>query len=243
MVVNAMCIVTANLHTYVYIHYCRYVYLLLSGGRGASESVECVERRRIGVFGGFVCMHACMHVCTFVRVRRHWPRVQLMGWIARQGSVTVCGTRITDSTPDTELAALRLNRLGFVFQTFNLISGMTALENVEMPLTLHGALSAAERRERCAGILRSVGMGDRMHHMPSQLSGGEQQRVTIARYCGRTLHAAARACAAQTRPALGGPLPKLKSCLVVAGPWQTFPTCFFSTSPRATWTRKTRRRS
>jgi putative ABC transport system ATP-binding protein len=98
-----------------------------------------------------------------------------------KGAVTVCGTRVTDSTPDTELAALRLNRLGFVFQTFNLISGMTALENVEMPLTLHGALSAAERRERCTSILRSVGMGDRMHHVPSQLSGGEQQRVTIAR--------------------------------------------------------------
>jgi putative ABC transport system ATP-binding protein len=98
-----------------------------------------------------------------------------------KGAVTVCGTRVTDSTPDTELAALRLNRLGFVFQTFNLISGMTALENVEMPLTLHGALSSAERRERCTSILRSVGMGDRMHHVPSQLSGGEQQRVTIAR--------------------------------------------------------------
>ena len=57
----------------------------------------------------------------------------------------MCGTRVTDSTPDTELAALRLNRLGFVFQTFNLISGMTALENVEMPLTLHGALSPSEQ--------------------------------------------------------------------------------------------------
>jgi len=109
--------------------------------------------------------------------------LNIIGTIDRptKGSISVCGTRVTDTTPDARLARLRLNKLGFVFQTFNLISGMTALENVEMPLTLHGSLSPKERRERCEGILRSVGMGDRMHHVPSQLSGGEQQRVTIAR--------------------------------------------------------------
>ena len=109
--------------------------------------------------------------------------LNIIGTIDRptKGSVRVCGTRITDTTPDARLAELRLNKLGFVFQTFNLISGMTALENVEMPLTLHGSLPPKERRERCESILRSVGMGDRMHHIPSQLSGGEQQRVTIAR--------------------------------------------------------------
>jgi putative ABC transport system ATP-binding protein len=109
--------------------------------------------------------------------------LNVIGTIDRptKGTVCVCGTRITDSTPDVDLAALRLNKLGFVFQTFNLISSMSALENVEMPLTLHGSLSPADRRKRCEGILRSFGMADRMDHMPSQLSGGEQQRVTIAR--------------------------------------------------------------
>ena len=109
--------------------------------------------------------------------------LKIIGTIDRptKGTVNVCGTRITGATPDAELAALRLNKLGFVFQTFNLIAGMTALENVEMPLTLQGALSIAERRARCESILRSVGMGDRLHHTPAQLSGGEQQRVTIAR--------------------------------------------------------------
>eukprot|EP00286_Rhodomonas_abbreviata_P013881 CAMPEP_0181334800 /NCGR_PEP_ID=MMETSP1101-20121128/26469_1 /TAXON_ID=46948 /ORGANISM="Rhodomonas abbreviata, Strain Caron Lab Isolate" /LENGTH=293 /DNA_ID=CAMNT_0023444833 /DNA_START=67 /DNA_END=945 /DNA_ORIENTATION=- len=98
-----------------------------------------------------------------------------------KGNVVVCGTRICDSTKDSDLAALRLHKLGFVFQTFNLISQLTALENVEVPLTLHGSLSKPERRARCKELLKAVGMGDRLGHVPSQMSGGEQQRVTIAR--------------------------------------------------------------
>jgi ABC-type nitrate/sulfonate/bicarbonate transport system ATPase subunit len=70
---------------------------------------------------------------------------------------------------------------GFVFQTFNLLSSMTALENVEMPMILAGELSATDRRSRAMELLNSVGMGSRLNHHPSQLSGGEQQRVTIAR--------------------------------------------------------------
>jgi putative ABC transport system ATP-binding protein len=66
-------------------------------------------------------------------------------------------------------------------QTFNLLPSMTALENVEMPMVLSGMLSKKERRERATDLLRRVGMGHRLGHFPSQLSGGEQQRVTIAR--------------------------------------------------------------
>jgi len=88
---------------------------------------------------------------------------------------------ISDRTRDTDLARLRLTKLGFVFQSFNLLPQLSALENVELPVSLRGSLGPRERRTLCTGLLGSVGMGHRLHHVPSQLSGGEQQRVTIAR--------------------------------------------------------------
>ncbi|HUF72227.1 MAG TPA: ABC transporter ATP-binding protein [Gammaproteobacteria bacterium] len=81
---------------------------------------------------------------------------------------------------DDELAALRQQQIGFIFQSFHLISRMTALENVELPMVLAGKAPKA-RRERASEMLDKVGLGPRMSHRPDQLSGGERQRVAIAR--------------------------------------------------------------
>jgi putative ABC transport system ATP-binding protein len=98
---------------------------------------------------------------------------------ADAGSIVVAGVEIT-ALGDAELARWRAANVGFVFQFYNLIPVLSALENVELPLHLTG-LSRRERREHAETVLRLVGLADRMDHRPGQLSGGQQQRVAIAR--------------------------------------------------------------
>jgi putative ABC transport system ATP-binding protein len=98
-----------------------------------------------------------------------------------RGDMYICGVRIDNKATDAALADIRLKRLGFVFQTFNLLPGLTALENVELPMILAGWGSSSSRRKRAIRLLSRVGLGERLHHVPGMMSGGEQQRTTIAR--------------------------------------------------------------
>ena len=99
------------------------------------------------------------------------------------GSYHLHGRDVSTLTP-AELARVRGEEIGFVFQGFQLLPRLTAVENVALPLLLCG-MPAARRLERASCLLRQVGLGDRLHHRPSQLSGGQQQRVAIARALAR----------------------------------------------------------
>jgi len=94
-----------------------------------------------------------------------------------RGQVSLLGQSLGDMSED-ERAALRAGRVGFVFQSFQLLAGMTALENVALPLQLGGHSGA---RQQAQQLLEEVGLGERLTHLPRQLSGGEQQRVALAR--------------------------------------------------------------
>jgi ABC-type lipoprotein export system ATPase subunit len=107
--------------------------------------------------------------------------LNLLGGIDRptQGSLQVAG-RDLERLSARELARFRSAAVGMIFQSFNLIPSRTALENVELPMVFAGRLPR-ERRAQARGALEAVGLGERLHHRPAQLSGGEAQRVAVAR--------------------------------------------------------------
>lgn len=105
--------------------------------------------------------------------------MHLLGCLDRpdSGEYYLDGEPVSQRT-DNELAKIRNQKIGFVFQTFNLLPRSTALENVELPMLYSGK---REARDRAREVLNEVGLGDRVHHQPNQLSGGQRQRVAIAR--------------------------------------------------------------
>jgi putative ABC transport system ATP-binding protein len=107
--------------------------------------------------------------------------LNLLGCLDRptSGSI-VLGEDDVSRLSDDQLSEIRASRIGFVFQSYNLIPQLTVLENIEVPLYYQGRLAGGDRR-RCHELAEMVGLGDRLNHRPTQLSGGQQQRVAIAR--------------------------------------------------------------
>ncbi|MET9427393.1 MULTISPECIES: ABC transporter ATP-binding protein [unclassified Streptomyces] len=108
--------------------------------------------------------------------------LQMLGGLDRptEGSVVLDGIDLA-TLPEARLTRVRAEKIGFVFQSFNLVPTLTAQENVETALVPLPGLRTRERRERAAEALASVGLGERRGHLPGELSGGQQQRVAIAR--------------------------------------------------------------
>ena len=98
-----------------------------------------------------------------------------------RGDVKIFDKLIKSDTSDKDLSNIRLNNISFVFQSFNLFQNLNVLENVEMPMKIKGELSYKKIKDRALNLIEKVGLTNRLKHYPNQLSGGEQQRVTIAR--------------------------------------------------------------
>lgn len=97
-----------------------------------------------------------------------------------EGEYWIDGISVRERNKD-DLATVRNRKIGFVFQSYNLLARTSALENVELPLLYNTSISGVERKDRARAALEQVGLADRMDHTPNQLSGGQQQRVAIAR--------------------------------------------------------------
>jgi len=107
--------------------------------------------------------------------------LNMIGHLDKRSSGTIIIDGVdTSSLSDSQMTAFRRDRIGFIFQLFNLFPFLTAVENVETPLLLSGVRSGLAR-EQAKILLRELGMGDRLYHLPTELSGGQQQRVAVAR--------------------------------------------------------------
>lgn len=108
--------------------------------------------------------------------------LNLIGCLDRptQGQVLVAGRQV-DSLSDRELNQVRLKTIGFIFQSFNLISVLNVQENIELPLLIHPNVDRAERKKRVEYFMEAVGLGHLAGHKPAELSGGQRQRVAVAR--------------------------------------------------------------
>ena len=122
---------------------------------------------------------------------------------ATSGQVLIAGHDFTKASED-RLAAIRGQSIGIVFQSFHLIPTMTAIENVALPLEF---LGRGDAFERAAEALANVGLSARLHHVPGQLSGGEQQRVALA----RALAVSPKSCSRTSRPAISTAKPASRS--------------------------------
>ncbi|MCQ2286223.1 MAG: ABC transporter ATP-binding protein [Bacteroidales bacterium] len=108
--------------------------------------------------------------------------LNILGCLDKPTSGEYCIDGVSvNSLSKNQLSTLRNRKIGFVFQSYNLLARTTALENVELPLLYNHEISSKDRRERAINALRAVGLENRMDHLPNQLSGGQQQRVAIAR--------------------------------------------------------------
>ncbi len=108
--------------------------------------------------------------------------LNILGCLDKQtsGEYFIDGLSVGERSKD-ELADIRNHKIGFVFQSYNLLARTTALENVELPLLYNNKINMKQRHELAKNALEMVGLSDRMYHLPNQLSGGQQQRVAIAR--------------------------------------------------------------
>lgn len=137
---------------------------------------------RAGVFGvSLEVPRGCLAVLAGPSGSGKTTLLQLAGLLDSpdEGEVRLDGQSVS-SLPEPARCGLRLRRLGFVFQAFNLVPVLTALENAMLPLQLQG-VAEGEARRRAGAALDRVGLSDRLHHRPGQLSGGQQQRAAIAR--------------------------------------------------------------
>ena len=156
-----------------------------------TPAIEAVDVTRVYSLGGTE-VHALRGVSLRIEAGEYAAIVgpsgsgkstlmHLLGLLDRPSSgVITVGGRDATSLSDSELAALRNETIGFVFQSFQLLARTAAIDNVALPLLYRG-VAKKERRERAAAALDAVGLGDRKGHKATELSGGEQQRVAIAR--------------------------------------------------------------